>query len=921
MRSSSGAWPLTWAILAFSVFYVGCMQPASGRWGVFCNEQYSIDACKQEIESHGFAVFREYNHMLNVLHTSAPDMEDVVSDIILSITPDTQLFRQKKAVAPDATVTDPLFSEQWHLYNTGQNGASTDVDIHVTEVWNMGYSGIGVQIAFIDDGVQGDHPDFGSRYQTSDSADFNDDDSSAFPSETDDNHGTANAGVAVAGLNDGSCGVGVAYNSTLASIRLLGRSHFLFDEIPALFYSLSNNNIYVNAWGGTDCTLENDGQTSCSLTSIPSLVLSSIVSSVELGRDGKGNIYVWSSGNGGFYGDNVNYDGYANTIYSITVGSVNPSGTIAFYSEPGAALHLVAPSSGYLPDFSTGLISTTDRTGTAGYTSTDCTSDFSGSSVSASITAGVIALLLESNPALTWRDVKYILALTATRIDRASTSWELNGAGILVSHIYGFGLVNAKSAVELADGWTLMTSALIYDSDLLLVGDSIPDNDLINGVESVIVVPDDAVVQMVEHVIVDFSAIHPRRGDLVVKLISPSNHTSILAEVHSDDGSGYSNWKFMSVQHWSEPSVGEWRLQVFDGAAEKTGTVSAWQLSLYGTDTVIAPWRVCIQCVDAQENEEEDDSPPMVIEGPKVEKPIVVIVTPIVGLVVSGAYAVMLYRRKKEDAEMKAKREERRELRRQRRLAQKKAANMKWSAMRTRVKVSSLMGGEGGGFSIMGIPLRRNKGQLLSDSLALAAQRKSLAEPLVEGETREPVSARTLWSGLRSNVRIAQAAVTVGQAFIPLEDTEAPDPKPTQASIEDPPSPSKRWSDVRTNVKATAVMTGIRSNKSGIPAAALWKNVRKNAATANAVSKMKTAIKQPAPGSSMASLPSGRKLQTRQSTIGRVQARSRPRVPIGRTQWNNNQSSRSAAPSICIMGVNISARSSRSTTRSRTPKR
>ena len=42
---------------------------------------------------------------------------------------------------------------------------------------------------------------------------------------------------------------------------------------------------------------------------------------IEKGRYGYGNVFVFASGNGGVNGDNCNYDGYANSIYTITIGT------------------------------------------------------------------------------------------------------------------------------------------------------------------------------------------------------------------------------------------------------------------------------------------------------------------------------------------------------------------------------------------------------------------------------------------------------------------------------------------------------------------------------------------------------------------------------------------------------------------------
>lgn len=41
---------------------------------------------------------------------------------------------------------------------------------------------------------------------------------------------------------------------------------------------------------------------------------------IDFGRHGYGSIYVVASGNGGYNGDNCNYDGYANSLYTVTIG-------------------------------------------------------------------------------------------------------------------------------------------------------------------------------------------------------------------------------------------------------------------------------------------------------------------------------------------------------------------------------------------------------------------------------------------------------------------------------------------------------------------------------------------------------------------------------------------------------------------------
>jgi len=51
------------------------------------------------------------------------------------------------------------------------------------------------------------------------------------------------------------------------------------------------------------------------------------------GRGGKGNIYVWATGNGGLTDDDCNCDGYTTSIYTISVGCIGDHGLSAYYTE------------------------------------------------------------------------------------------------------------------------------------------------------------------------------------------------------------------------------------------------------------------------------------------------------------------------------------------------------------------------------------------------------------------------------------------------------------------------------------------------------------------------------------------------------------------------------------------------------------
>jgi kexin len=76
------------------------------------------------------------------------------------------------------------------------------------------------------------------------------------------------------------------------------------------------------------------------------IVLDAIKNGIRNGRNGTGSIFVFASGNGGSHDDNCNFDGYTNSLYTITVGAIDKLGNHPYYSEKCAAQLVVAYSSG-----------------------------------------------------------------------------------------------------------------------------------------------------------------------------------------------------------------------------------------------------------------------------------------------------------------------------------------------------------------------------------------------------------------------------------------------------------------------------------------------------------------------------------------------------------------------------------------------
>lgn len=470
------------------------------------------------------------------------------------------------------SLNDPKLNEQWHIKNTGQNGGTVGADANVTEAWDIGYTGKDVQICVIDDGVQSNHPDLSSRFMSSLSTDINTPSNGSDPIPANgDNHGTAVAGVACASGDNGIGVSGVAYEANLSGIRLLSGTYFLSDVVNALTFKMDSNHIYNNSWGPFD-----DGVYH-SLSEITKMGLKEGASN---GRNGLGSIYTWAAGNGRANNDNSNYDAYVNSIYTIGVGAHTNLGGIASYSEPGASMLISAPSNG-----GTLGITTTDLVGNQGYSSSDYTSNFGGTSSATPLVSGLIALMLEANPTLSWRDVQHILVEEAIKIDPTNHDWSLNGANHNINHNYGFGGVDAAALATTAKDWISVPESISDTSALILVNKAIPDGagKSIYGmaIDTSVIVNADIVIEHVELVI---NTDHTYWEDLRIKLISPSGTESLLAEQRLvDSGSDIDTWTFMTVRNWGESAMGAWQVAIDDGYSADTGIWESFQLIVHGT--------------------------------------------------------------------------------------------------------------------------------------------------------------------------------------------------------------------------------------------------------------------------------------------------------------------------------------------------
>lgn len=455
-------------------------------------------------------------------------------------------------------INDPLFSEQWHLINPSFPGN----DLNVTGVWAQNITGRGVVAAIVDDGLDLDNPDLNKNFCAKGSFDFNNNDPLPKPRLSDDYHGTRCAGEIAAVKND-VCGVGVAYDSKVSGIRILSGEITSEDEAAALVYGLDVNDIYSCSWGPPD-----DGK---AMQAPDSIVKGALVRGIKEGRKGKGAVYVFASGNGGVHGDNCNYDGYTNSIYSITVGAIDHKGLHPPYSEACSAVLVVTYSSG-----SGEYIHTTDY-------HNQCASRHGGTSAAAPLAGGVYALVLEANPDLTWRDVQYLTIHSSVVVNEKDGAWQDAALG-KYSHRYGYGKLDAGKIVDLAKSWNNVNEQAnvtteVYQPKKKVEFDQTIEHDfeikdgLLDG------------VQNLEHVILTLNMETTIRGQVTVDLISPSNVVSNLGVVRSKDRSseGFRDWNFMSVAHWGDENFnGVWKLRVKNFDQENSVNLNTFKVQFFG---------------------------------------------------------------------------------------------------------------------------------------------------------------------------------------------------------------------------------------------------------------------------------------------------------------------------------------------------
>ena len=214
------------------------------------------------------------------------------------------------------------------------------------------------------------------------------------------------------------------------------------------------------------------------------------------------------------------------------------------------------------------------------------------------------ALLRGVTPNLTWRDIKLILAASARKNDASNPGWQTGarkyGAPSAAdryhfNHEYGFGVVDAGAAVDLARGWTNVPS-LVSASAANASGITIPSPSGRTPRTVTTTLTLDTVIRFIEFVEVNADFDHPSFRDVEIELVSPSGNVSQLVDpfdtrYHTEDGIDENNsfyvplrqeFRLGSARHLGEDPNGRWTLRLTDHFPGHDGTLRSWSIRVYG---------------------------------------------------------------------------------------------------------------------------------------------------------------------------------------------------------------------------------------------------------------------------------------------------------------------------------------------------
>ena len=527
---------------------------------------------------------------------------------------------------------NPLQDQQWYLLNSGQDGFSARSgiagnDLNLWWAHRTGVLGQGVNVAVVDDGLAIAHPDLadnvrpGSKNVVTGSDD-------PTPTDPDTAHGTSVSGI-IAAVDNAIGTKGIAPRAQLQGFNLLddNSQQLQKDWLYALGDSDASrdNRVFNQSYGMSVVDPR-------SANSLDQSQLDRLFEQQTL--KAQSAAYIKAAGNGfnkiaaGGYVlnrtgngpqlpfENSNLDPSNSNFWNLVVSALNADGVRSSYSSVGSNIFLSATGGEYGTDAP--AMVTTDLPGCdMGYNRTDDPSTnrlhgnpqldascdyngvMNGTSSATPSTSGAMALLMSAYPDLSVRDLRDLLARSATRVDatqkpvmvsytsstgkvrdvKGLEGWERNAAGMWFSPTYGFGLIDVNKALELAANHQPLPPLVQLPWQKINVsGSAAAIADVGNSPTSS--TTRIATPLTVEAVQVMVSLDHQRLPDLLIELVSPAGTRSILLSPFNSlvgqsldqqqlgfvRTKGLRDMRMLSNKFYGESAQGTWRLEVTDVA-------------------------------------------------------------------------------------------------------------------------------------------------------------------------------------------------------------------------------------------------------------------------------------------------------------------------------------------------------------------
>jgi len=511
----------------------------------------------------------------------------------------------------DGSKGDNFFANQWHIRSTGELASpdpdSTTVvgnDLNIMDVYHtyMGYNhGDNMVVQVVDTGVDASHEDLVANIDLTLSRNSNTKTMGAALEKGESSHGTMCTGIIAARAFNGKGVRGIAPFAKVA-----GSNWLSYQSSSELEQAWTGNDpegkiiLASNSWGTTGAS---------AYTFYEDLMQYAAENLRKVDGVAKGKLFIKSAGNGRTKKHDSGLSYASSNPYVITVAALRSNNTHASYSSAGSNILVSGYSGNYYNDSATiGTTFITERASlvenmTINYdkncyarksdgvctmptwpedTELSYTYGMNGTSAAAPTVAGSLALVLEACPTLPWRDVKYLIAKTAIKVDNTNSTWVTNGAGLDHSIDYGFGLINPSEMINVctSEYSQLPASSTFVENVDPESAISIPDNN-VDGISYTFTITQN---KKIEWLALTITSDHANRADLEIYLTSPSGATTRLMRGDNSGGaySQNSGFRYGSVAFMDEASNGVWTLKIADIVSGTNGKLNKVTVEVLG---------------------------------------------------------------------------------------------------------------------------------------------------------------------------------------------------------------------------------------------------------------------------------------------------------------------------------------------------